>query len=203
MNYNLYKTLRRNKSSITLFGYSRNLGSVHRASTVNHAHSLRGAQLFKLFLNVQNEIEKFHQKIVQNTSLDSIRHTKHSSNSYNKNINSNYVDSFVMDLDSDGHCTVSVAKDHKINKVTNHVGNFDILLSILKSNRNDLMDNKACDSFQLIQTFDGEYYEASKTITLIENYLHLIKFCFKYLGKSVNEFTQEESEYFKVNLQSD
>ena len=109
--------------------------------------------------------------------------------------------SIAVDLNADGESKVSIVTSNastsenlngdnkeKLLSVENHNGNFGAIQAAIAKLNNKLSsetDEKECEKYR-------------ERIKNLNGYMELLKFCFKYLGKSGNDVEDVNSDFFQV-----
>jgi hypothetical protein len=189
MNYRLYKQSRRDKSAINFYGYSRNL-SKKRVQT-GRRYDENFDSLEFIIDTVKSELSSHFQR--KNETVQSQLSLKRLQSS----TQARKLTTLTVDLNANGESNVALVtsnlnekynKTHKTVKIENQIANYDAILKIIERLERKLgaeTDEILCEDY-------------SNRIKNLKGYIDLIKFCFKYLGKSGDDVHDVNSDFFQV-----
>ena len=186
MSYAAFKKSRP-KTAINFSGYSRGLDVKSRVKMARK-NDQNFNVLEYLSDSVKEELNK-HYKI-KNDSASNLNKLPTSKSLKQASI--------TVDLSPVGESKVSIITSNpsqnenlinkKVKSVENQIGNFDAIQTIVAKLNNKLStetDEKVCEKYR-------------ERIKNLNGYMELLKFCFKYLGKSGNDVEDVNSDFFQV-----
>lgn len=113
--------------------------------------------------------------------------------------NNDALNTFSIDLETNGLAVVNAMHYGTCITVTNHIGNFNFLKELVRNT----VSNRSITSFQSSSQYSKSLHKSKRNERLtdehyIKRFLYLIDFCFNVLKKTFDLKNYYDNEYFEV-----